>query len=58
MLNRLSITTLLQSAITLMAFFVVAMLAQRSWDSFGRLSSTNKTRIADAPACRQRAGFA
>jgi methyl-accepting chemotaxis protein len=49
MLNRLSVNTLLQSAIALMAFFVVAMLAQRSWDSFGRLSSTNKTmNVADA----------
>ena len=49
MLNRLSVNTLLQSAIALMAFFVVIMLAQRSWDSYDRLSSTDKIMtVADA----------
>jgi methyl-accepting chemotaxis protein len=49
MLNRLSVNSLLQSAIALMAFFVVIMLAQRSWDSYGRLSSTDKIMtVADA----------
>ena len=49
MLNRLSVNSLLQSAIALMAFFVVLMLAQRSWDSYGGLSSTDKIMtVADA----------
>ena len=49
MLNRLSVNSLLQSAIALMAFFVVVMLAQRSWDSYGRLASTSKMiTVADA----------
>src|SRR5689334_8240176 len=49
MLNRLSVNTLLQSAIALMAFFVIVMLVQRSWDSYGRLSSTDKMiTVADA----------
>ncbi len=49
MLNRLSVNSLLQSAIAAMAFFVVVMLAQRSWDSYGRLVSTDKiTTVADA----------
>jgi methyl-accepting chemotaxis protein len=49
MLNRMSVNTLLQSAIALMAFFVVLMLAQRSWDSFDRLASTDKAMtVADA----------
>jgi len=49
MLNRLSVNTLLQSAIALMAFFVIVMLVQRSWDSYGRLSSTDKIMtVADA----------
>ncbi len=49
MLNRLSVNSLLQSAIAVMAFFVVIMLAQRSWDSYDRLSSTSKMMtVADA----------
>jgi len=49
MLNRLSVNSLLQSAIALMAFFVVVMLAQRSWDSYERLASTSKMiTVADA----------
>ncbi len=49
MLNRLSVNSLLQTAIGVMAFFVVMMLAQRSWDSYDRLSSTDKTMtVADA----------
>src|SRR5436305_1458513 len=49
MLNRLSVNSLLQSAIAVMAFFVVVMLAQRWWDSLERLSSSGKlTTVADA----------
>jgi methyl-accepting chemotaxis protein len=49
MLNRLSVNSLLQSAIALMAFFVVLMLAQRSWESYGRLASTDQIMtVADA----------
>jgi methyl-accepting chemotaxis protein len=49
MLNRLSVNSLLQSAIALMACCVVVMLAQRSWESYGRLASTDKMMtVADA----------
>ena len=49
MLNRLSVNSLLQSAIAVMAFFVVVMLAQRSWESYDRLASTDKIMtVADA----------
>jgi methyl-accepting chemotaxis protein len=49
MLNRLSVNSLLQSAIALMACVVVVMLAQRSWDSYDRLSSSSKIMaVADA----------
>ena len=49
MLNRLSVNSLLQSAIAVMAVVVVVMLAQRSWDSYDRLSSTSRIMaVADA----------
>src|SRR5690242_11291407 len=49
MLNRLSVNSLLQSAIALMACCVVLMLAQRSWESYDRLASTDKIMtVADA----------
>ncbi len=49
MLNRLSVNSLLQSAIAVMAVVVVVMLAQRSWESYDRLSSTSKIMtVADA----------
>ncbi len=49
MLNRLSVNSLLQSAMAVMAFCVVMMLTQRSWDSYDRLASTSKTTtVADA----------
>ena len=41
MLDRLSVNSLLQSAIALMACCVVVMLAQRSWDSYARLASAS-----------------
>ena len=49
MWNRLSVNTLLSSAIAFIAFFVVLMLAARAWDSWQRLTSTGHIEtVADA----------
>ena len=42
MLNRLSVNTLLKSAITAMAVVIVVMIAARAWDSWQRLSATSR----------------
>ncbi len=49
MLNRLSVNTLLKSAITTMAVVIVIMIAARAWDSWQRLSATSRiATVADA----------
>jgi methyl-accepting chemotaxis protein len=49
MLNRLSVNTLLKAAIATTAVFIVVMIAMRAWDSWQRLSVTNRiATVADA----------
>jgi methyl-accepting chemotaxis protein len=42
MLNRLSVNSLLSSAIVAMAFFAVLLLTGRAWDSWQRLGTTSR----------------
>src|SRR5215469_13683641 len=42
MLNRLSVNTLLKSAIVTIAAVIVMMIAARAWESWQRLSATNR----------------
>ena len=49
MLNRLSVNTLLKSAIVTIAVVIVVMIAARAWESWQRLSATSRiTTVADA----------
>jgi methyl-accepting chemotaxis protein len=49
MLNRLSVNTLLKSAIVTIAVVIVVMIAARAWESWQRLSATNRiATVADA----------
>ncbi len=51
MLNRLTVSALLKSVITLLVACVVAILIATAWESFGRLGSTSRiSAVADASA--------
>ena len=51
MLNRLTVSSLIQSAIVLMSACVIALLCVSAWDSWQRLITTNRISVvADASA--------